>query len=273
MTTSSSAPFTLFDRGVWRRHRERAAHQNRVKFLHAEVTERLLDRLEGVRRPFATALDIGAHCGDLSRALAVRPGIEGVVVLEPAFGVLRHSGGLRVVGDPDLVPFCARCFDLVISDLTLHWAADLPGALVQLRRVLMPGGLLLLAILGGATLIELRTALIEAEIAEQGGASPRVSPTVDLADAAALLQRAGFAAPVADADTITVSYPNIVALMHDLRGMGETNALTARQRGMLRRATLARAAAIYAERFGTEDGRIRATFEILYLTGWGPGGG
>ena len=124
--------------------------------------------------------------------------------------------------------------------------------------------------LGGATLAELRTALIEAELAEEGGASPRVSPTADLADAAALLQRAGFALPVADADTITVTYPDMPALMHDLRGMGETNALSARRRTTLRRATLARAAAIYAERFGLADGRIPATFEILYLTGWAP---
>ena len=123
---------------------------------------------------------------------------------------------------------------------------------------------------GGATLIELRTALIEAELGEEGGVSPRVSPTVELADAAALLQRGGFAMPVADTETLMVTYPDLPTLMRDLRGMGETNALSARRRTPLRRATLARAAAIYRERFGSGDGRIRATFEILYLTGWAP---
>jgi len=124
--------------------------------------------------------------------------------------------------------------------------------------------------LGGGTLAELRTALIEAELTEEGGASPRISPTVDLADAAALLQRAGLALPVADAETITVTYPDMLALMRDLRGMGETNALAARRRTPLRRATLARAAMLYTERFGQPDGRLPATFEILYLTGWAP---
>jgi NADH dehydrogenase [ubiquinone] 1 alpha subcomplex assembly factor 5 len=152
----------------------------------------------------------------------------------------------------------------------LHWVADLPGALIQLRRALKPDGLLLAAMLGGGTLAELRTVLIEAELAEEGGASPRVSPTAELSDAAALLQRAGFAMPVADVDTVTVTFPDMMALMRDLRGMGETNALAARRRTFLRRSTLARAAALYVERFGSSGGRIPATFEILYLSGWAP---
>jgi hypothetical protein len=142
--------------------------------------------------------------------------------------------------------------------------------LVQLRRVLRPGGLFLAAMFGGSTLVELRTALLEAELIEEGGASPRVSPVAELADVAALLLRTGFAMPVADAEKITVTYPDPLALMHDLRGMGETNALSARRRTSLRRQTLARAAALYAERFGLPDGRIPATFEILFLTGWAP---
>jgi SAM-dependent methyltransferase len=260
----------LFDRRAWRRHRERAARHGCVDFLHAEIADRLLDRLDDVGRPFPTVLDLGTHHGALSRALARRPGIERVVAADPALALLQHSAGVRVAADPELLPFGERSFDLAISSLVLHWAADLPGALIQLRRALKPDGLLLAALLGGATLAELRIALIEAELAEEGGASPRVSPTAELSDAAALLQRAGFALPVADADTITVTYPDLPALMHDLRGMGETNALQARRRTTLRRATLARAAAIYAERFGRADGRIPATFEILYLTGWAP---
>ncbi len=190
--------------------------------------------------------------------------------MEPAPLFLKQLGGMRATADPDLLPFRDRSFDLVVSGLALHWAGDLPGALTQLRRTLKPDGLMLAAMFGGATLVELRTALIEAELAEENGASPRVSPTVELLDAVALLQRAGFAMPVVDADTITVHFPDVIALMRDLRSMGETNVLVTRRRGMLRRATLARAAAIYAERFGSEGSRISATFEVLYLTGWAP---
>ncbi|HEV8679560.1 MAG TPA: methyltransferase domain-containing protein, partial [Stellaceae bacterium] len=175
-----------------------------------------------------------------------------------------------VAADPELLPFRDASFDLIVSNLVLHWAADLPGALVQLRRALKPDGLLLAALFGGSTLAELRTALFEAELAEEGGVSPRVSPSIELGDAAALLQRAGFALPVADSETITVTYPDLLALMRDLRGMGETNALAARRRSFLRRATLARAALIYAERFGADGRRIPATFEILFLCGWAP---
>ncbi len=184
--------------------------------------------------------------------------------------MLARAPAPRVAADPELVPFGDVSFDLIMSTLVLHWVADLPGALVQLRRALKPDGLLLAAMFGGSTLVELRTAVFEAELAEEGGVSPRVSPAIELGDAAALLQRAGFALPVADSETITVTYPNMPALLRDLRGMGETNALAARRRGGLRRATLARAALIYAERFGDAAGRIPASFEILFLCGWAP---
>jgi SAM-dependent methyltransferase len=193
-----------------------------------------------------------------------------VVGADPSLGFLTRLDEMRVAADPEFVPFRDGSFDLAVSGLALHWVGDLPGALVQLRRVLKPGGLLLAAMFGGSTLVELRTALLEAELAEEGGASPRVSPASDLADVAALLLRTGFAMPVADAEKITVTYPDALALMRDLRGMGETNALVARRRTPLRRATLARAAAFYAERFGHPDGRIPATFEVLFLTGWAP---
>ena len=221
-------------------------------------------------REFRVALDLGAHDGALSRALGRRPGIEQVVAADPLSPSWRSSAGMRVAADPELVPFRDGSFDLVVSVLALHWAGDLPGALVQLRRVLKPGGLFLAAMFGGSTLVELRTVLIEAELIEEGGASPRVSPAAELGDVAGLLLRAGFAMPVADAEKITVTYPDALALMRDLRGMGETNALSARRRTPLRRATLARAAVLYAERFGLPDGRIPATFEILFLTGWAP---
>lgn len=270
MNATDQPAIALFDRGAWRAHRERAARCGTVDFLHAEVADRLLDRLDLVGREFPVALDLGARGGELARVLETRRGTIRAIAAEPATGFLAGAPGLRVAADPELVPFRDGSFDLIASSLALHWAADLPGALVQLRRALKPDGLLLAAMLGGQTLVELRTVLFEAELAEEGGVSPRISPAIELADVAALLQRAGFALPVADSETITVSYPDMQALMRDLRGMGETNALAARRRGGLRRTTLARSAALYAQRFGDTEGRIPATFEILFLCGWAP---
>jgi SAM-dependent methyltransferase len=268
---SAASPF---DRRAWRLHRERAArlaHRGAgVDFLHAETAERLIDRLDVVNREFAAALDLGARDGGLCRALKARRDDLRVVAAEPATAFLADVPMPRVAADPELLPFRDASFDLVVSNLVLHWAGDLPGALIQLRRALQPDGLLLAAMLGGATLAELRSVLFEAQLAEEGGVSPLVSPTVELADAAALLTRAGFALPVADSERITVSYPDMMALLRDLRGMGETNALAARRRFGPGRATLAHAATLYAERFGDGEGRIPATFEILFLCGWAP---
>ncbi|MGH7112377.1 MAG: methyltransferase domain-containing protein [Stellaceae bacterium] len=274
MSASKTDSPLPFDRLAWRRHRDRAARQGAVDFLHREAAERLIERLDDVTRPFPIALDLGTRDGRLLAALAARPGTERVVAAEPSPAFLARLPNpeqvLRAGADPELLSFRAASFDLVVSNLVLHWVGDLPGALVQVRRALKPGGLFLAALLGGRSLIELRSVLIEAELAEEGGASPRVSPAVDLADAAALLQRAGFASPVADGDLLTVTYPDALALMRDLRGMGETNALASRRRTPLRRATLLRALALYAERFGLPDGRIPASFEMLFLIGWAP---
>ena len=270
MSDADQPQIALFDRAAWRAHRDRAARLGADDFLHGEVAGRLLDRLDFLGPLFSTVLDLGARGGALAGKLAARPGTELVVAAEPSFCFLSRSTGLRTVADPEFVPFGDYSFELIASVLALHWTADLPGALVQLRRALKPGGLLLAAMFGGQTLIELRTALFEAELAEEGGVSPRVSPTIELSDAAGLLQRAGFAMPVADAETVTVAYSDLMALLRDLRGMGETNALAQRRRSFLRRATLARAAAIYAERFAGAGGGIRATFEILFLTGRAP---
>ena len=264
-----NSPAALFDRRAWRAHRDRTAllQDGGTDFLHQEVAERLRDRLDLVNRDFAAVLDMGARSGALALELAARG--SALVVAEPSARLLAAAPAPRVCADPELSPFRDASFDLVVSCLALHWCADLPGALVQLRRALRPDGLLLAAMLGGGTLAELRTALFEAELAEEGGVSPRVSPTVELGDAAGLLQRAGFAMPVSDSETITVTYPDMLALMRDLRGMGETNALAARRR-FLSRATLARASALYAERFPAPKGRITATFEVLFLVGWAP---
>ena len=178
--------------------------------------------------------------------------------------------GTKLVADEECLPFGPGSFELVVANLSLHWTNDLPGTLIQVRQCLKPDGLFLGAMFGGETLHELRTALMQAEIELEGGASPRLSPLADLRDAGALLQRAGFALPVADVDRITVSYPHAFKLMKDLRGMGETNAIHTRRRNMTRRATLFRAAEIYQEMFGDRDGRIPATFDVLTLTGWAP---
>jgi NADH dehydrogenase [ubiquinone] 1 alpha subcomplex assembly factor 5 len=270
MARLDAEPMTMFDRRACRMHRERAARRGGVEFLRTATADRLVDRLGDIVRQFRVVLDLGAYDRALSRTLELRPGTEQVVAAVSCLPLPGEPRDRRVVADLDLVPFRDDSFDLAVSALALHWVADLPGTLVQLRRALKPDGLFLGAMLGGDTLGELRSVLLEAELIEEGGASPRVSPMANLADVAALLQRAGFAMPVADADTIVVTYSDISALMHDLRGMGETNALSARRRTPLRRSTLARAAALYVERYGLHDGRIPATFEILWLAGWAP---
>jgi SAM-dependent methyltransferase len=177
---------------------------------------------------------------------------------------------LAVVADEETLPFRDASLDLVVSALALQFVNDLPGTLIQIRRALKPDGLFLAAMIGGDSLVELREAFAQAEAEIEGGVSPRVAPFADLRDLGALLQRAGFALPVTDADRLTVRYASPLALMHDLRRMGAGNALTERRRMPLRRSTLRRMIEIYAERFSDPDGRIRATFEIVWLSGWAP---
>ncbi len=273
----------VFDRRLLRRRRDRAAagfadHD----FLFREVAARLAGRLDDITRSFPLALDLGCHDGTLGRALAGRGGIETLVQadLSPAMAAraraageaqkLTAGGGSALAADEEALPFAAASFDAAFSLLGLHWVNDLPGALIQLRRALKPDGLLLAAMFGGDTLIELRQSLMQAEIDTVGGAGPRVSPFADTRDAGGLLQRAGFALPVVDADTVSVTYADPLALMRDLRGMGETNALIDRPRRALRRDTFTRAAEIYRDRFAGADGRIPATFQVITLTAWAP---
>ncbi len=269
-----SEVMNVFDRRLVRRHRDRAAPGlAQHDFLCREVAGRLADRLDDVKRGFPLALDLGCHNGTLRRALGGRGGIERLVQsdLSPAMAKAAAAAGQPALAvDEEYLPFAAGSFDLVLSVLSLHWVNDLPGALIQVRRTLKPDGLFLGAMLGGETLHELRAALMQAEIEVERGAGPRVSPFAELRDAGALLQRAGFALPVADKDEITVTYPNALALMGDLRGMGETNAVHARRRTPTRRATLLRAAELYQEMFGLDSGRLPATFEVIYLTAWAP---
>ncbi|RMD62753.1 MAG: methyltransferase domain-containing protein [Alphaproteobacteria bacterium] len=274
MSGITSDAIRVFDRRAVRRHRDRAAAGlARHDFLLREVAERVADRLDDITRRFPLALDLGCHHGVLAEILGPRGGIETLIQCDLSPTLARAAaatGRPSLVADEEALPFAAGCLDLVLSVLSLHWVNDLPGALLQIRRALRPDGLFLGAMLGGRTLSELRTVLMEAELAEEGGVSPRVSPFADVRDVGNLLMRAGFALPVVDVDVIPVTYPDVLTLMRELRGMGESNAVAARRRGLTRRATLARAAALYAERFAGPDGRLPVTFEVLYLTAWTP---
>ncbi|MFZ3035577.1 MAG: methyltransferase domain-containing protein [Parvibaculum sp.] len=263
----------IFDRVLHARHRARAAagfadHD----FLLARVAEDMADRLGIITREFPRALDLGAHHGFINKMLPLMEAgkVGHVVTTDLAPEMLAQASGARVCATEEQLPFADKSFDLVVSALSLHWANDLPGALIQIRRALAPDGLFIGAMFGGETLIELRQALAEAEIECEGGLSPRVSPFADLRDMGGLMQRAGFALPVIDSDRVTVNYGNMLKLLAELRGMGETNALIERRRTPLRRSTLMRAAEIYSRKFGLADGRIPATFEIVMLAGWSP---
>ena len=266
---------TVFNRQTVRRHRARAARiaaetPGWDDFLFAETAERLCDRLTDVTRTFPLALDLGCHGGHLGEILSGRGGIGDLVQCDLAPEMAAAATGLRLAADEEAIPFGPETFDLVLSNLSLHWVNDLPGALLQIRSILKPDGLFLGAMLGGGTLKELRHALSEAEIAEESGLSPRVSPMADVRDLGGLLQRAGFALPVVDTDTLTVMYEAPEKLMADLRQMGETSALIEGRKGLMRRATMAAAMARYRETFEDADGHVPATFEILTMTGWAP---
>jgi len=271
---ASSAPPRLFDRVLHRKRLDRAAKGfTGADFLQRRAALDLVERLEAIMRDFPRAVDLSARRGAFAEALAQSPAAGRIGLLAEADlsgAMLAGRGGARVVLDEERLPFAPESLDLAVSTLGLHWTNDVVGALIQVRRALKPDGLFLAAFLGGATLTELRQALTQAEGELLGGAGSRVSPFADSRDAAGLLQRAGFALPVADVDRIAVSYEHPLKLLADLRQMGETNVLAERHPRALTRTLLARAAEIYAERFAGADGRIAATFEIVTLTGWAP---
>lgn len=264
-------PLLVFDRALLRQRRERAARDwDRHDFLKREIADRLVDRLTDVRRTFPLALDLGSHGDEVATALGGRPTVGQLMRADLSHGFARRAHGPAVVADEEFLPFAAGRFDLVLSAMSLHWVNDLPGTLIQIARILKPDGLFLGAMLGGATLWQLRQALAAAESEIDGGLSPRVSPFADLRDAAGLLQRAGFALPVADSETIEVEYESALALMRDLSRMGEGNLVVGRRRTVTRRAVLLRAAELYGDRFTRPGGRISASFEVLFLHGWSP---
>jgi NADH dehydrogenase [ubiquinone] 1 alpha subcomplex assembly factor 5 len=264
----------VFDRGLVRVRRDRAASLlKNSDFLLRETGERLTDRLLDVTRDFPMALDLGCHTGQLGELLKGSAKIGTLLQADVSPEMARRAGanGLATfIADEEFLPVADGALDLVLSNLSLHWVNDLPGALSQIRRSIKADGLFLATLFGGETLRELRSALMEAEAETAGGVAPRVSPFTDVRDAGNLLTRAGFALPVVDADVITVTYPDMFKLMADLRAMGETNTVIERRKIPTRRDTLLRAAEIYRGRFSDARGRLTATFQVLTLTAWAP---
>lgn len=265
------AQMDLFDRNLFAQRRQRAlaARTQGADFLLAAVAEELGDRLLAVKRQFDLAVDLGGHTGRLAAALATSGRVDRVLRAD----LFTADPGLPApdfVCDDALLPLKDASVGLIASALSLQLVNDLPGALIQIRRALLPDGLFLGAVLGGETLSELRDCLMRAELELTGGAGPRVAPFADTRDLGALLQRAGFALPVTDTDKLTVRYDNLFGLMRDLRAMGGTSILSQRSRRPLSRAVFLKAAELYAADHADADGRIRATFQVVYLSGWAP---
>ncbi|MBN2751481.1 MAG: methyltransferase domain-containing protein [Rhodospirillaceae bacterium] len=263
---------TLFDRSLLRRHRDRAVRgvnpAQSPDFLLHEAAERLLDRLTDILLSFPLAIDLGAHTGQLARLRAGRGNIETLISVEPSAAMAALAPSPTVIADEDALPFSDSCADLILSCMSLHWIDDLPGLLAEAFRVLKPGGLFLASLPGEETLHELRDSLARAELAVDGGISPRISPMLTIKDAGSLLQMAGFIEPVVDRERLTVDYQDPMRLLTDLRAMGETNTLTERRKAPLSRTTLLAALATYRKLYGAPDGRVYATFDLLTLTAW-----
>ncbi len=253
----------IFDRHLLALRRARARRLGAETFLLDHAANDLAERVSVVLRKFERAADIGTP-GDAVRELLIERKLAARVIAAGA------APRRDIAADEEALPFADQSLDLAVSALSLHFVNDLPGTLIQIRRALKPDGLLLCALLGGDTLTELRQSFAAAESEIEGGISPHVAPFADLRDLGALLQRAGFALPVTDLDRLTVRYANAFSLMHDLRRMGATNVLAERRRKPMRRTTLLRMAEIYRERFADPDGRVRATFDIVWLSGWAP---
>ena len=269
-------PPLIFDRLLLRARRQRGLRLGPETFLLDKVADELAHRLSLVLRRFELAADLGTPAAAVRTAVMRGGAVGAMIAVDPLTAEAVHVAGgdeasLRVVADEEALPFADGTLDLVVSGLSLQAVNDLPGTLTQVRRALKPDGLFLAALLGGDTLTELRQSFAAAESDLDGGVSPRVAPFVDVRETGALLQRAGFALPVTDVDRITVRYGTPLGLLLDLRRMGAANPLVERRRVPLRRATLMRAMEIYAERFADpDDGRVRASFDIIWLSGWSP---
>ena len=261
----------LFDRALLAQRRRRARALGPVTFLLDRVAQDMAERLSAVRRTFDVVVDLGTPSDAVRRSILAAGAVGRIIAATPRAGAAQadtHTSML--VADEERLPFRDASLDLVVSGLALQFDNDLPGALVQIRRALKPDVLFLAAFVGGDTLAELRQAFAAAEAEVEGGASPRVAPFADVRTMGALLQRAGFALPVTDVDRVVARYDSPLRLMHDLRRMGATNVLAERRRSVLRRQTLRRLVEFYAERFADPDGRLRASFDIVWLSGWAP---
>ena len=239
------------------------------RFLLRAVADELVDRLSLVDRSFAIGVDLGGHTGETATLLRNTGQVETVLRIERLLSLVAGDP-LAAVGDEEVLPLADESVDLIVSNLSLHLTNDTPGTLVQIRRALKPDGLFLAGFLGGDTLQELRGSLVAAEAELSGGVAPRVAPFADIRDAGALLQRTGFALPVTDQDRLTVRYATMFDLMADIRAMGMANMLVQRSSRPVSRRLFLRAAEIYGERHADPDGRIRATFDIIFMSGWKP---
>ncbi|MDR6631246.1 SAM-dependent methyltransferase [Phyllobacterium sp. 1468] len=259
----------VFDRNLLlvRRLRALRQHGNSADFLLARACEDLEERLSAVERKFGVAVDLASHTALAAQAIQRSGKVTTIVRVEQAQQFLDNAFP-AIVADEEILPLKPSSIDLIVSLLSLHLTNDTPGTLLQIRRALKPDGLFLGAMAGENTLAELRECLLAAESEFYGGASPRVVPFADVRDAGGLLQRAGFTLPVTDMETYTVRYDSAFALIRDLRAMGMQNVLIGRSRRPLRRHYFMRVAEIYAERFSDPDGRIRATFSFIWMSGW-----
>jgi len=253
-----NTPHRIFDRSLLHARQRRAARSAPEYFLLERATDELIERLTTITRKFPHA------------ALIETPDASALQARLLATGRVETIRILDIAGEEEAIASEPAQYDLAISLLSMQWLNDLPGVLAQIKRILKPDGLLLAAVIGGESLFELRSVLASAESEIAGGVSPRVSPFIEVRTLGSLLQRAGLALPVTDIDRVTVRYPSLFELMRDLRRMGATNILSERSRKPMSRAMLLRAADLYRERYADADGRIRATFEILWLSGWSP---
>lgn len=265
----------LFSRSRLIQHKDRAASKfEQVSFLKDRVIEDICDRLSFINRQFDRALDIGSHGGMLAAAIELKPDLKDKIDFlaqsDLSAKMLARGHNFGFVGDEEHLPLATQSLNLITTTLCMHWINDVPGFMAQARLALKPDGLFLGSFFGGRTLHELRSAFAQAETQMGQEPSPRVSPFADAQDGAQLLQRAGFALPVADSDVVTVRYENVFGLFRDLKAMGETAAFAGERGKPLTRSLVAQVADIYANQFADNDGRIRATFEIVTLTGWAP---
>jgi ubiquinone/menaquinone biosynthesis C-methylase UbiE len=262
--------YAIFDHHLLTKHRNRAANMppNGADFLWQECADRLIDKLSDIQRRFPKVLDLGCHQGQLKTRLQHRFGIETIIACDASSHMLNAAEFPKLIADPEWLPFAPESFDLVLSIGTLHWVNDVPGCLAQIVRILKPDGLFIGMLAGGESLIELRASMHDAMEKTTGGISPRLSPMMDIPDAGSLLQRAGFALPVVDREQIIIDYSHPIKLMHDLRAMGQTNALLHRSNKMLRRSTMTHACNYYLDHFPASGGEVTATFDLLTLTGW-----